>query len=76
MPPYNKYRSPKCDAYYKSDHNKTVAKLKCIWSKYIDYEKKIKITSSFGIFKTIYHDGSYLLLFGKRKLQNCGIPCE
>ena len=26
--------------------------------------KKIKITSSSGIFMTIYHIGSYLLLFG------------
>ena len=28
----------------------------------------MKPTSSFGILKTIFHNGSYLLLFGKRKL--------
>ena len=28
---------------------------------------KIKPTSSSGILKTIYHDGSYLFIFGKRK---------
>ena len=31
---------------------------------------KIKAISSSGILKTIYHNGSYLLLFGKRKLQS------
>ena len=30
----------------------------------------MKPTSSPGILKTIYHNGSYLLLFGKRKLQS------
>ena len=30
--------------------------------------KKIKITGNSGIYKTIYHNGSYLLLFGKKKL--------
>ena len=29
---------------------------------------KVKTTSSSGILKTIYHNWSYLLLFGKRKL--------
>ena len=27
--------------------------------------KAIKITSCFGLYKTIYHNGSYVLLFGK-----------
>ena len=32
---------------------------------------KMKTTSSSGIIlKTMYHNGSYLLLFGKRKLQS------
>ena len=31
---------------------------------------KIKSTSSSGILKTIYHNDNYLLLFGKRQLQN------
>ena len=31
---------------------------------------KMKITSSSGIFTTIYHNDSYLLLFGKRKLHS------
>ena len=30
----------------------------------------MKPTSSSGILKTIYHNGSYLLLFDKRKLQS------
>ena len=30
----------------------------------------MKRTSSSGILKTIYHKGSYLLVFGKRKLQS------
>ena len=39
--------------------------------------KKIKITSSSEISRTIYnHNGSYLLLFGKRILQNFEISCE
>ena len=33
-------------------------------------EQKIKTTSSSRILKTIYHNGSYLLLFGKRKVQS------
>ena len=35
----------------------------------------MKVTSSFGIFKVIYHNGSCLLLFGKRKLQSFEISC-
>ena len=31
---------------------------------------KVKTTSSSGILKTIYHNGNYLLLFEKRKLQS------
>ena len=30
---------------------------------------KMKTASSSGILKIIYHNGSYVLLFGKRKLQ-------
>lgn len=35
--------------------------------KYITYEN-LKITSSARIYKTTYLNGSYVLLFGKRKL--------
>ena len=38
----------------------SVTKLKYIWSKYINYEK-LKITSSFGIYKTIHHNDNYVL---------------
>ena len=31
---------------------------------------KIKTTSSSGVLKTMHHNGSYLLLFGKRNLQS------
>ena len=31
---------------------------------------KVKTTSSSGTLKTIYHNGNYLLLFEKRKLQS------
>ena len=31
---------------------------------------KMKATRSSRILKTIYHNGSYLFLFGKRKLQS------
>ena len=30
----------------------------------------MKVTSSCGIFKTIYHNSSYVLLFGKEKTLN------
>ena len=39
---------------------------KCMWNKYTNKETK-KITSSSGIYKAIYHYGSYVLLFGKIK---------
>ena len=32
--------------------------------------------SSSGIYMARFHDGSYLLLLGKRKLQNFKIPYE
>ena len=32
--------------------------------------KKMKITSRSGVFKTMYHNGSYLLLFRKENLKN------
>ena len=31
----------------------------------VENYEKMKLTRSSGIFKTIYHNGSYLLLFGK-----------
>ena len=36
----------------------------------------MKVTSSCGIFKTTYHNDSYLLLFGKRKLEGFNISWE
>ena len=36
----------------------------------------MKITSYFGIYKAIYHNGSFLFLFGKRKSQMFEILCE
>ena len=36
----------------------------------------MKVISSPGIFKNVYHNGSYLLLFRKRKLQNFEISWE
>ena len=40
--------------------------------------KKIKVTSSYRIHKTIYHNDNYLLLFGKRNVlvEVLGISCE
>ena len=38
--------------------------------------KKMKVASSSRIFKTTDHNGSYLLLFRKRKLQSSDISCE
>ena len=46
------------------------ASVKCIWNKYIWNYGNMKITSSSGVSKTIYPNGSCLLLFGKRKLQS------
>ena len=37
---------------------------------------KITVTSSSELFKTKNHNGSYLFLFGKRKLQFFEISCE
>ena len=36
----------------------------------------MNVTSSSGIFKTTSHHNSYLLLFGKRKLQSFEISFE
>ena len=36
--------------------------------------KKSEITSSSGMYRTIYHNGSYLLLFGMRK-GSCEVSC-
>ena len=44
-------------------------------NKHTNYEK-MKVTCISGIFKTIYHNGTYLLLLGQRKLQSFGISCE
>ena len=52
-----------------------LTKSKCLGSKYITYEK-LKITISFGIQKIIYHNGSYSLLCGKRKLPIVRISSE
>ena len=41
----------------------------------VNYEK-VKISSTSGMHKTIYHNGSHLLLFGKKKLQRLEISCE
>ena len=75
MSPSNKHRTSKRDAYLKSDYNLTVVKSKCSYNKYKKYEK-IKITGNSEIYKTIYHNSSYLLLLGKKKLQSFEISCE
>ena len=37
----------------------------------------MKVTGSSGVFKTIiYLNGSYLLLFGSRKVKSLKVPCE
>ena len=46
-----------------------------MWNKYITYEK-LKMTTSSGMYKTVYHNGSYLLLFGDRKLLSFEISCD
>lgn len=38
--------------------------------------RKMKTSNSYGILRTPNHDGSFLLLFGKRKLQSFEMPCE
>ena len=50
----------KCGAYYKSDHNVTVLKLKYVLNKYKNDENMIKISSSSGISMTNYHNDSHL----------------
>ena len=66
MPVSNKRHASEDYAYSKSEHDRPVTKLKWTWNKYMTYEK-LKITSISGIYKTIYHSGSHLLLFGKKK---------
>ena len=73
-PSSNERRTSKCSAYQKSDHNLVIANLKGIWNKCIKNEK-MKTTSSSGIFKTIYHIGCTILLFGKIKLQSLKVYC-
>ena len=43
-----------------------VTKSKCVWSKYINNET-MQITNRSGIYTTIYHNGSYFRLFGKKQ---------
>ena len=38
--------------------------------------KKKKLTNSSATFKTIYFNGSYLMIFGKSKLQGFNIADE
>ena len=38
--------------------------------------QKMKVTVSCRIFKTTYHNDSFLLLFRKRNLQSFDIQCE
>ena len=38
--------------------------------------RKMKTSNSYGILRTPNHDGSFLLLFGKRKLQSFEISLE
>ena len=42
---------------------------------YRNYEK-MKVTSGSGIFITMSHNNSYLLLFRKRKLQNSSLTLK
>ena len=50
------------------DHSLCVTTLTHIWNKYTN-KKAMEITRSSGIYKVIYHLGSYILLFGKTKEQ-------
>ena len=54
-----------------------MTKSKCILDKYTNY-KGMKIINSSGIFnnKTICHNSSYFLLFGKRELQSFEISSK
>ena len=47
----------------------TVIELKYIWNKHPNYEKTTYFYCNYK-FKTIYSNGCYLLLFGKRKLES------
>ena len=44
--------------------------LKYIWYKYKNYEKWKQLVVLEWILKTTYHNGGYLLLFGKKKPQS------
>ena len=46
-----------------------MTKLKCILNKYA-HNEAIKIISSCGIYKALYHIDIYLLLFGNTKSQS------
>ena len=60
-PPSNKPCISNCGAYYKSDHNVALLKLKYVLNKCKNDENIIKISSSSGISKTVYHNDSHLL---------------
>ena len=80
MPPCNKRHTSKCNTHWKSKHNLTVPKLKCIWNKYITYGK-LKMTKNSEKYNTKYKSGSYLLLFGtsmfgKKNWLNFEISCK
>ena len=57
------------------NRNLLITKSKYIWSKHITYEK-LKIISSFGIYKVVYLNDSSWLLTEKRKLVSFKISCE
>ena len=68
-PPSNERCTSKCGACKIYDHDSTVTELKYIWNIYVNYEK-LKKTGSLEIYKTVCHNGSYVLLFGKGNLLN------
>ena len=47
-----------------------------VYNQWKNEKKKIKKRGSFEIFKLGYHDGSYLLLLGKIKLESFKISYE
>ena len=53
----------KCSFIQKAGHNLTVIKIQ-MRIEQVNNIEAMQITSSSGIYKTIYHRGSYLRLFG------------
>ena len=47
-----------------------------VYNQWKNEKKKTKKRGSFEIYKAGYHDGSYLLLLGRRKLQSFQISYE